>query len=147
MVWTNIGDTFLEPGKPLRSADLIALRDNPIAVAAGAAGAPGVANAALIDYPWGAEDFQTGTDERDWVLGRNAGAAAGAVGTYVMGRYTRTFGAGPAFGEAVSGSLIESSNTSGSLSFVSLSGTWRAMGRSNLSGSTGNDVTLYLRIS
>lgn len=38
--WTNIGDTFLEPGKPVRSVDGLALRDNPIAIAEGAAGAP-----------------------------------------------------------------------------------------------------------
>lgn len=40
--WTNIDDTFLEPNKPARSADALALRDNPIAIAEGAAGAPKV---------------------------------------------------------------------------------------------------------
>ena len=38
--WTNISDTVLEPGKPARSIDALALRDNPIAIAERAAGAP-----------------------------------------------------------------------------------------------------------
>lgn len=40
--WTNIPDSVLEPGKPARSVDALALRDNPIAIAEGAAGAPKV---------------------------------------------------------------------------------------------------------
>jgi hypothetical protein len=38
--WTNISDTVLEPGKPARSIDALALRDNPIAIAERTAGAP-----------------------------------------------------------------------------------------------------------
>ena len=38
--WTNIPDSSIEPGKPIRSIDGIALRDNPIAIAEGATGAP-----------------------------------------------------------------------------------------------------------
>lgn len=45
--WTNIPDSVLEPGKPARSVDALALRDNPIAIAQGAAGAPKVLAAAL----------------------------------------------------------------------------------------------------
>lgn len=40
--WTNIADNRLEPGKPARSIDAIALRDNPIAIAENAANAPKV---------------------------------------------------------------------------------------------------------
>ena len=40
--WTNIPDDALEPSKPIRSVDAIALRDNPVAIAEGAAGAPRV---------------------------------------------------------------------------------------------------------
>lgn len=39
-VYTNIPTSALEPGKPARSVDAIALRDNPIAIAEGAEGAP-----------------------------------------------------------------------------------------------------------
>lgn len=38
--WTDIDDARLEPGKPIRSVDGLALRDNPIAMAQGAEGAP-----------------------------------------------------------------------------------------------------------
>jgi hypothetical protein len=40
--WTTIPDSSLEPGKPIRSIDTLALRDNPVAIAEGAAGAPRV---------------------------------------------------------------------------------------------------------
>ena len=142
MAWTNIGDTFLEPGKPVRSADLIALRDNPIAVAAGAAGAPGVASTALIDYPWGSEDFQTGTPERDWVLARTAGAGAGAVGTYAM---AWAFGI-QNFGSTVAGSSLYPSNADNSSFGSALPGSWRCMGVSPNTSGAGR-VTAWLRIS
>ena len=45
--WTTIPDDVLEPGKPIRSVDALALRDNPVAIAAGAAGAPRVQTAAI----------------------------------------------------------------------------------------------------
>jgi hypothetical protein len=41
--WTNVANTSLEPGSPARSVDAFALRDNPIAIAEGAAGAPRIA--------------------------------------------------------------------------------------------------------
>jgi len=138
MAWTNIDDSFLEPGKPVRSADLIALRDNPIAVAAGEAGAPGVASAALTDYPWGAEDFQTGTPERDWVLARNSGLSVGAVGSYAFLMITIAGTYGP--GSTRSGGNLLYSNINGDTG-SSAPGTWRCMGLGTLS------TTLWLRIS
>jgi hypothetical protein len=45
--FTNISDTVLEPGKPIRSVDTIALRDNPVAIAEGASGAPRIGRPAL----------------------------------------------------------------------------------------------------
>jgi hypothetical protein len=46
--WTTIPDSSLEPGKPIRAIDGLALRDNPIAIAQGAVGAPRIATAALF---------------------------------------------------------------------------------------------------
>ena len=40
--WTNIPTDRIEPGKPIRAIDGLALRDNPIAIAQGAPGAPKV---------------------------------------------------------------------------------------------------------
>ena len=45
--WTTIPDSALQPGAPVRSLDGIALRDNAIAIAEGASGAPRIANIAL----------------------------------------------------------------------------------------------------
>jgi len=45
--WTTIPDSSIEPGKPIRSIDGLALRDNPIAIAEGAVGAPRISLLAL----------------------------------------------------------------------------------------------------
>ena len=45
--YTTIPDTNLDPGKPTRSIDAKALRDNPIAITEGASGAPRIRTAAL----------------------------------------------------------------------------------------------------
>lgn len=51
--WTTIPDSSLEPGKPIRSIDALALRDNPVAIAEGAVGAPKV-------IQWFPHDYETG---------------------------------------------------------------------------------------
>lgn len=45
--WTNIPDASLEVGKPAKSIDVYALRDNPVAIAEGAVGAPRIQTAAI----------------------------------------------------------------------------------------------------
>ena len=45
--WTDIQNDTIEPDAPLLSATMFALRDNPKAIAEGAAGAPRVVNAAI----------------------------------------------------------------------------------------------------
>ena len=151
--WTTITDAALEPGKPGRSIDALALRDNAIAIAEGAAGAPGIASAALIDYPWGNEDiqdntldaskFQTGVNERDWVLARNAAATAGVIGTYAL---LKSIGLVKTIGQT---------ETSGNLSYASAgggssgapSGTWMCLGyMENADDNVSSDTTLWLRI-
>jgi hypothetical protein len=47
MSWTNIPNGNLAVGAPIRSVDQLALRDNPIAIAEGATGAPRVRAQAL----------------------------------------------------------------------------------------------------
>lgn len=157
--WTTIGDTFLEPGKPVRSVDGLALRDNPIAIAEGAAGAPRVEDPAL-------NTTATNTG-RDWVLARTALSGLGAVGTYAM--LTRSDNESSSPGATLSGStlkyagaatdiLIEPSANlnSDSVSGASPAGTWRCMGlnaaRDSFSGASGDSydiqyATLWLRIA
>ena len=134
--WTTITDATLEPGKPIRSVDGLALRDNAIAIAEGAAGAPKIQNAAVNTGALGAEKFQTGTTERDWVMARNAGAGAGVIGTYAFAYIA----ASKSFGAIVSGGNLFPSDTVND-DFSSLSGTWKCMGSASGSGST-----LWLRI-
>src|SRR5690554_1028066 len=45
--WTEIPDSNLEPNAPVRSVDHIAMRDNPIAIAEGAPGAPRIQRPAI----------------------------------------------------------------------------------------------------
>ena len=162
--WTTIPDSSLEPGKPARSVDALALRDNPIAITEGAAGAPRIVNAAITDGTIGSEKLQTGTEERDWVLARTAAASAGAVGTYAM-LYRSTAvtvgatyaGSGLSWAGALSG--IQSASNQLVVNYGGSgtpSGTWRAMATTSteLGSGTGSGrveiyprVGLFLRIS
>ena len=153
--WTEITDAALEPGKPIRSVDGLALRDNAIAISEGSSGAPKIQNAALdtnsvsnvkvVNATLGAEKFQTGTTERDWVLGRTSDAGAGAVGTYAMLSRESNL-AKLTFGNTVSGSSLRPSNADESDIGSTLSGTWRCMGETGDFGG-GDSVTVFLRIS
>ena len=141
--WTTLPDATLEPGKPIRSIDVLALRDNPIAIAEGASGAPKIDPINAMAH-----------------LG-----AAGAIGTYVFAGLFNGSTA-YAFGSTIAGSSLSptSAVTSGTLGSGTfsltrvgvLTGTWRCMGnRSNASiVNTFGDVvgsvvgaTLWLRIA
>lgn len=62
--WTTLPDASLEPGKPIRSIDGLALRDNPVAITEGATGAPRVQDAAL--------NATVTTAGKEWVSNRIA---------------------------------------------------------------------------
>ena len=52
--WTDVSSTVLEPGDPIRSVDIIAIKENIIAVPEGATGAPRIVGKAakrFDDYP------------------------------------------------------------------------------------------------
>ncbi|BAQ67200.1 hypothetical protein NHU_00028 [Rhodovulum sulfidophilum] len=61
--WTTIPNDVIEAGKPGRAVDGRALRDNPVAIAEGAPGAPGVSPTAFIDsitvLEWSGRAHQT----------------------------------------------------------------------------------------
>lgn len=131
--WVDIDNTTIEPDAPLISSTMFALRDNPKAIAEGAPGAPRVVNAAITDGTIGAEKFQTGTAERDWVLARTAAANANAVGTY---KAAHNISSGTVFeNDTLSGSNLgafdELENVTSNISpgGGNLPGTWRAMNR------------------
>lgn len=162
--WTNIQTDSLEPGKPIRSIDGIALRDNPIAIAEGAAGAPriqtnginnsavtnaklannSVSTAKIVNSNVTAVKLATGGAENSWVMTRYAnGSSAGGVGTYAMvmsNRGTATI----VWGETQSGGQLTISNNEGEFSSP-LSGTWRILGSSTQFNS--RTAVIALRIS
>lgn len=151
--WTNLPDQ--EPGDPSLATWANSVRDNPIAIAEGAAGAPRIAGQqgpAVL-----AGGLATGNNERDWVLARTASAAVGAVGTYAW-LYDNEFRiTNP--GEARAGSQLRyagvslsanSGTTDGFFSGTAPAGTWRCMGYSRGGGAAlGNSkgFTEWLRIS
>jgi hypothetical protein len=145
--WTTIPDSSLEPGKPIRAIDGLALRDNAIAIAEGQPGAPKIVDAAL-------STTATNTG-RDWVLARTALADAGAVGTYawLVTTTAQTISAGSTYaGSALRyhalrwlSADISSSNTYGTAG-ANPSGTWRAMGTQSTS-SAGGVGCVFMRIS
>ena len=142
--FTTIPNSSLEPGKPIRSIDGLALRDNPIAMFEGDASAPKLAAAGL----------QTGTNERDWVLARTAAAAVGAVGTYAF-LSRESSGLLPGATSAGSSLFYAGTALSSALSTTgggSPSGTWRLMGYTRSFFTVGYDafdarISLWLRIS
>ena len=150
-------DDNLGVGRILTSPTMYALYENLIATAQGAAGAPRIEDAAL--------DATVTTAGTDWVLARNAGAATGVVGAYMIGWNSTTTNVAP--GGTLAGSNIRVADTdlapsvfetrsSSDASFptnnsTTLSGTWRAMancrGRRLSGGTYFWNPTLWLRIS
>lgn len=128
--WTNIPTDRIEPGKPIRAIDGLALRDNPIAIAEGAPGAPRIQGAALdnVSIPL-------------WLGGR----PVGAVGTIAMARTIP--GISKYFGDSMSGSeLVTMSVDDPTGGGSSLSGAWRVLGSRMANTSEGIAYTIVLRI-
>ena len=156
--WTTIPDSSLEPGKPIRSIDTLALRDNPVAIAEGAAGAPKVQPEGMQFYPTqqgGGSGMLTNKIYIGWngsssILGQvdaspqgaicMSGYGVGAVGTYAfLGETSFTT---TEAGATRAGSSLRYAGIAGTATFASATsnafavgssatpaGTWRAMGR------------------
>lgn len=167
--YTSIPNTDIETDKPIRAVTGRALRDNPIAIAEGASGAPrvqtaGIENSAVTtakiangnvtnvkvgNGQLGSEKFQVGTDERDWVLARIASLTAGTVGTMAFARVnflTPLLSAPVEFGETVDGSLLIPTNANSDDISPSLSGTWRCLGYADDANFAALS-TLWVRVS
>jgi len=158
------------PGDPARAVDYNQTNENLEALAEGAAGAPRVQTAAIQNAAVTSAKLATGTNESNWVLGRNAGAAVGAVGTYAFCGTTDESDYAP--GSTIAGSSLryaavhrmETQSSKGRWSSTaevglgsyqevvptSPAGTWRCMGNARYSfpGDIGYwPATLWLRIS
>lgn len=160
-----ITDAEVEPEAPLTSSLAARWRDNPIAIAEGAPGAPrlnGSQGAAIthtdalapgvirlsniINDSVSADKLRTSTEERDWVLGRTAELTGDAIGTYAMLRYGD-------FDEVQRnanrpGSDLSPAAANAAAMSATASGTWKCLGFVE-SGSTGGPgkVTLWVRVA
>lgn len=129
MAWTNIDNSLVSVGALPFATTIQALRDNPIAIANGDAGAPKVQNAALATI--NAAILATDAAMVNWVLARTAGATSGVVGSYIVAwNYSvSTIGVnGTVAGSSLrystgSNPYAEAAGTVG----TALTGTWRAM--------------------
>ena len=105
--WTTIADARLEPDKPARSIDAIALRDNPVAIAENAPNAPKVEQYyALITVSGNWTVPKTGRYQID-IVGGGSNGDAGAAGAGGAG------GAGGVGGHAGDSIRLELSLTQG----------------------------------
>ncbi len=173
--WTNIPTDRIEPGKPIRAIDGLALRDNPIAIAEGASGAPKIREAAISTNSINGNRLRTNSVPNDRLVNKtitntkianntitgdlfNDGSvrswlgsqSAGAVGTYAFVA-TNVSSGGLSWGSTISGSSLRraSIEDGGSIrESGALSGTWRVMGSTPRGAVTNSSVvTIALRIS
>lgn len=147
MTWTNIPDGNIDPDSPLRSVDLIAMRNNPIAIADGDPGAPRITDGAL-------DTVTVSTTGTDWINNRIALSTVGAVGTYAflvpvgIGADVTTLPGATLAGSSLHYADSNSDSVAGGYG-ANPSGTWRLMGYStakNQPGSFAYGGSLWLRI-
>lgn len=136
--YTDLPDTAVGIGGVPSGTTVTALRDNPLAIAEGAAGAPriqtagiedsAVTNAKIAAGTIGSEKLQTGTDERNWVGARIGSLAFNAQGTYIFAQ--NNSGGTLDTGDTVDGANLRASSTTTNRPGVSsnLTGTWVCMG-------------------
>lgn len=151
--WTTIPNSSLEPGSPARSIDALALRDNPIAITEGAAGAPRVSDAGLsttvtsAGQAWVSNRLTTNA-----VLAQIAGLTAGAVGSMCISATYNAIGtttAGSNLRRITSITVAEYNN----FNYAShgFTGTWRSLGSASSAANPENYTihlsTLYVRIA
>jgi len=129
MAWTNIDNALVSVGALPFATTVQALRDNPIAIANGDAGAPKVQNAALATIS--ASVLATDAAMVNWVLARTAGATSGVVGSYIVA-WNYSTGSISANGTVAGSSLRYSTGQNGfaiaqGTVGAALTGTWRAI--------------------
>ena len=146
--WIVIPDSDQLPGKPVRSADLIAMKDNVTALAEWASGAPLIVAGAL-----------TSTER---MTTTNVGLRTAALSVYAVGSYIFAAPEGThtnySPGAIVTGSILNPASVSikgfgtGFTFGTGISGSWRCMGYSDNNNATAADddyhgATSWLRIS
>ena len=141
-VWTEIPNSSLESGAPVRSVDGVALRDNPVAIAEGATGAPKITDDALST---------TATSiGKDWVINRFSQVTGNEIGSICISA-TFTAKDGTIAGSSLQYISAYNSSTGWVGTSLGMSGTWRSLGGSssfNRLVTPGSYPTcLYVRIA
>lgn len=145
--WLTIPNESVDPDSPALAALFRALRDNPVAIAEGAAGAPRMQDAAFTDNSIRPQILNNGAA---WVAANVIAFGIGGVGTYAF-----LVGTAPSYspGDTEAGSnlfyvgaaaAISSDGSAGSATAPTsggISGTWRCQ------GNTGNEGGLELGAS
>lgn len=117
-----------------------------------------ITNDKVLDGTLGAEKFQSGTEERDWVLERLSSASALGVGTYVIAvrKSTDTTQRSPGYttsGSNLKPAQIQETWRSNNTDSGTLSGTWQLMSVEKVEVISTNPTTaehtaaLWFRIS
>jgi hypothetical protein len=140
MAWTNIDNALVSVGALPFATTIQALRDNPIAIANGDAGAPRVQTAGIANNAITAAKLPVAT-----VQDRISNMSVGSLGTYAFLSVSVPAGTTRSPGFTTAGSNLDYGPSGG----ASPSGTWRLMGRivnpSGVEPATGTSV--WLRIS
>lgn len=106
-VWTDVSSTVLEPGDPIRSVDIIAIKENITALSEGADGAPKISRLALAPNTFGNQLFTSSgtftvpevvTSLKVTVVGGGGGGGAGKIVGYSLGTGGTGGGGGIAVG-------------------------------------------------
>jgi len=145
MAWLTIPDASVDPESPAIESLFRALRDNPVAIAQGAAGAPKVQDAAFSDNSIRPQILSNGAA---WVAATVIGFGVGGVGTYAILTGNADYDPGDtAAGSALSYAGILSAfynvgTPTGDVnvqtqSGASPAGTWRCQGMAAVGTSTG----------
>lgn len=133
--WTVIPDASLDPDAPLTSELAYAWRDNPIALAEGAGGAPRIQDGALVTGP-------ATTAGVTWVGRRVAFISATQIGQMVFGQAIGASG-GLAYGDSFTGT-VRASNSAADTGGQNFTGTWRCLGYIP-SGASPMPSTFFIR--
>ena len=147
--WTNLPNQAVGVGGLPSGTTVTALRDNPIAIAEGAAGAPRVDPIAAMEHQ--GQAGAVGTYAFAW---RDSTATPPPFGGTVAGSqlrpagFTSVGGVGVSVGATTFGSGSDIQGSAGS-DRATLNGTWRCMGEARQVGTTAGNYphTLWLRIS
>ena len=136
--YRTIADAEVDPDAPLTSSLGYAWRDNPIAIAEGATGAPRVEDSALSNTVTSAGS--------SWVFNRIINRVHQGVGQSVLCQVSDPVSTETPFGSIRPGSQLRPSSADGvSPGVDTLPGSWRCMGTT--SSGSGNSVSLFQRVS